>query len=435
MKLLIKKMGINGEGIGYFKRKPVFVEGAFPEETVDVEITETNERYFKAQVKKIVEPSPYRTYAKCPYEEKCGGCTLMKLDYSGQLKYKRELLKEAFQKYSELNPVIKDIIGADSAYGYRNKCSLPVVEKDGTLYNALYRAYSNKPVIIEKCIIHDQTVEKVRKEVLKVLNEQQYRAYDQKSRKGIRHLMVRSLGNQTQIVIVTGNDEISEEAQTRLMNIESVVSVYQGINTSKKAVNQIPERLKLLKGESDIAFEILGVKVRLLPQAFFQLNLEQTLKLYDLVNTLASDAEGTMIEAFCGVGVMGLMLTGSFKKVIGVEIIPEAVKNSRKMAQENNCDNIEFICGDVNKVISEITLNRHIDVLLVDPPRTGLEEETLEVINNSDIGKIIYVSCNPATLAKNIMALKKKYRVKEVYPLDMFPHTPHCESVTVLRRR
>ena len=124
--------------------------------------------------------------------------------------------------------------------------------------------------------------------------------------------MVRSLGNQTQIVIVTGNDEISEEAQTRLMNIESVVSVYQGINTSKKAVNQIPERLKLLKGESDIAFEILGVKVRLLPQAFFQLNLEQTLKLYDLVNTLASDAEGTMIEAFCGVGVMGLMLTGSF---------------------------------------------------------------------------------------------------------------------------
>ena len=105
------------------------------------------------------------------------------------------------------------------------------------------------------------------------------------------------------------------------------------------------------------------------------------------------------------------------------------------MAQENDCDNIEFICGDVNKVISDITLNRHIDVLLVDPPRTGLEEETLEVINNSDIGKIIYVSCNPATLAKNIMALKKKYRVKEVYPLDMFPNTPHCESVTVLRRR
>ena len=435
MKLLIKKMGINGEGIGYFKRKPVFVDGAFPEETADVEITEKNERYYKATVRKIIEPSPYRIHAKCTHEENCGGCTLMKLDYSGQLKYKKELLQEAFQKYSGLNPVIRDIIGADSAYCYRNKCSLPVVEKDGTLYNALYRAFSNKPVIIEDCIVHDKTVEKVRREVLKVLNEQHCRAYDQKSKKGIRHLMVRSLDNQTQIVIVTGNDELSEETQACLMNIETVVSVYQGINTSKKAVNQIPDRLKLLKGESDIVFKMPGVSVRLLPQAFFQLNLEQTLKLYELVNKLVSHDEGTMIEAFCGVGVMSLMLAGSFRKVIGVEIIPEAVKNARKMAQENKCDNIEFICGDVNTVISGITLNRHIDVLLVDPPRTGLEEETLAVINKSDIGKIIYVSCNPATLAKNVMALKKKYRVKKVYPLDMFPHTPHCESVTVLQRR
>ena len=435
MKLFIKKMGINGEGIGYYKRKPVFVDGAFPEETVDVEITETNDRYSRGVVKKVLDASQYRLVSPCPYDEKCGGCSLMSLDYPAQLKYKKELLKEAFLKYSELKPIIKDMIGADKTQHYRNKCSLPIVEKEGKLYNALYRPSTNKPVIIHSCLIHDETTERVRKKVMEVLNRHELKAYELSKKKGIRHLMIRSLGGQTQVVLVTGHDEISSEVINDIMNIETVVSLYQGINVSRKAVNQVPDKLKLLKGESEITFDICGLKVRLLPQAFFQLNEAQTVKLYELVRKLAQKSGKTVVEAFSGVGIMSLMLADGFEKVIGIEIVPEAVKNARKMAEDNEKKNLEFITGDVNKVIYDITLNRQIDVLIVDPPRTGLEDETLQVLNKADIKTIIYVSCNPATLAKNIMKLSEKYSVKEAYPLDMFPNTAHVECVTLMTRK
>ena len=427
-------MGINGEGIGYHNRKPVFVADCFPGETVEVKITERNDRYYKGECIKIYKPSPSRITPECTYSDKCGACSLIKMDYTAQQKYKKELIKEAFLKYTEIKPNIKDLVAADEIFGYRNKCNLPVINHNGTLTNAIYRRDSNKPVVINNCLIHNEQTEKVRKDVLRVLNEHGCSAYDSSTKKGIRQLMVRSLSGQSQIVLVTGHDEFNEDLLNDLFNIESVVSIYQGINVQKDPVQMVPDKLKLLKGQDEIRFEICGIKVRLLPQSFFQLNYDQCVKLYNLVSKLAQKNNGLMIEAYCGVGIMSLMLAQHFNKVIGIEIVPEAVKNAKKMAEENKINNVEFYCDDVCKVIGDITTGKTIDVLLVDPPRTGLDEIMLDTILKADINSIIYVSCNPATLAKDINKLSERFSVKEIHPIDMFPNTPHVETVVLMSR-
>ncbi len=432
MKLEIRKAGINGEGIGFWKRKPVFIEGCFPGEVVECDIIDEG-RHCRGTLKKIIHRSPERIKSICRHDRKCGGCTLMGLNYEAQLNIKKQLLKDALYKYASYEDEIDDIVGSGKIYGYRNKCNLPVVEHDGRLANALYKQGSNHPALIEDCPVHEEKIEEIRKEILDVLNKHHRHAYVHKEKKGIRQLVIRGFENEYQAVIITGNDDLSELTED-LKRIEGLCSVFQGINVHKNPVQMMPEKLKLLYGKEKIETDAGGYRLRLSPQAFFQLNKEQAERIYRDVSGLIKDRKKLIVEAYCGIGAISLHLHDKAEKLIGIEVIDRAVRDARENAKLNGFDHLEFVCDDASKALRRIVKKEKIDVLVVDPPRSGLDSEILETLLKSKIDQIVYVSCNPSTLGKDLCVLQEKYHIDHVQGYDMFPNTPHVETVVSLSK-
>ena len=433
MKITFRKTGINGEGIGYINRKPVFVQGVLPEETADITVTETNARYSRGKVNRIINESRDRVKPVCRHQKYCGGCSMMIMSYRKQLETKRELLKETLEKYADYHGEIEPCTASEKITGYRNKANLPFVYEKGKLANALYFRDSNHPVIIDDCPIHDKKLESIRKKILDVLNEYHCQGYDRKTKKGFRQLVMRILDDHCQIAFVTGNDSIRKEIIDKISSIKEVESIYQGINTISNPVNMLPDDLKLLYGKPRIEFNYGKLSVEIAMKAFFQLNRQQGFNIYQTVEDMIPENCGNVVEAYCGIGLMSLAVAEKANKVTGIEIVPEAIADARRNAKRNNIENVEFICGDSCQEIIRVSKKQPIDVLIADPPRTGLDDQLVENLLAHPVKTIIYVSCNPATLARNIQTLKKQYLVEKVIPFDMFPNTPNIESVTLLR--
>ncbi|MBQ7223909.1 MAG: 23S rRNA (uracil(1939)-C(5))-methyltransferase RlmD [Erysipelotrichaceae bacterium] len=430
MELKIIKMGINGEGIGYLNGKPVFVPGCLPGERAEVIEVRDHGSYATAELTEVVEKSEDRILARCRKQRACGGCALMPIRYPRQLYYKQQLLKEALGKYAGYHGPIEKTVECEHIFGYRNKANLPVVERNGQLFNAMYRQGTNIPVIIEECPLHDQKLEAVRKQVLSVLNECRLGGY--KDKKGIRHLMIRGF-RQYQVVLITGNTEIPEKAISQISRIPGVTGLFQGINTQKDPVSMMPDSLKLLWGDRNISLKMMDLNLSLQPQAFFQLNREQAEKLYGTVREM-TDGHEVVIEAYCGTGLISLLLAQKCLKVTGIDINASAIEDAQSNAAANGITNAEFICSDAAKETVRLLEEGRADTLVVDPPRSGLDDRLLDVINESSLEKMIYVSCNPATLGKNIARLKN-FRIERVVPLDMFPQTANVEAIVRLTRK
>ena len=434
MNIEIKKAGINGEGIGFYKRKPVFIDGCFPEEIVECRLYDEG-RHYRGELIRVIKRSRHRVKIPCAHQRRCGSCTLMPVSYDEQLRIKKQLLEGALFKYTGEEIDVGEIVPSDRQLFYRNKCNLPIIEKDGILINALYAANSNHPVYIDHCLIHDLKVEEIRIKVLKVLNKHRYREYDHHLKKGLRQLVIRGFDKEYQLVLITGKDSIDESTIADLSRINSLVSIYQGINTHKNPVNMMPDNISLLYGEKKIKLKLGKYELKVSPQAFFQLNKNQAEKIYEEVRSLINDKCETIVEAYCGIGAISLYLSDKAEHIIGIEIIDKAIKDARDNAKLNNIKNVSFICDDAPKAIRKLTKEQNIDVLVVDPPRSGLDDELLVTILKSKIRKIIYVSCNPATLAKNLDVLSDKYEIETIKGFDMFPNTPHVETVAFLSRR
>lgn len=434
MILNVKKTGINGEGIACFKRKPVFIEGCFPDETVECSL-EDQGRYFKGKLIKVLKKSPDRISCACLYQKECGGCALMPLEYTKQLQIKKELLKEALYKYAGYKEEIDDITASENHLYYRNRCNLPVIEEEGSLISAMYRSGSNHPIAIEQCPVHDIPVERMRLSILQILNRHHYRAYDHAKKKGIRQLIVRGFDTEYQAVIITGNDVLDQKMVEDLSRIQHLVSLYQGINIQKDPLRVMPEKLKLLYGKEKITVKMGEYSLYLSPQAFFQLNKEQAERIYRDAASLVPDKTGKIIEAYCGIGAISLYLSGKAREVIGIELEKEAVKDAQENAERNGFRNLSFICDDASKAITRILKDEDIDVLVVDPPRTGLDQQLLKTLQRSGIRQIIYVSCNPETLGKDLSVLQDKYHIDSIRGYDMFPNTPLVEALVSLIRK
>ena len=434
MKLEIIKAGINGEGIGFFRRKPVFIEGCFPGEIVDCKLYDEGNHY-RGQLNAILKKSPHRIKPACKNARYCGGCTLMALDYEEQLHIKKQLLQGALEKYTDYHEEFNDIIPSDEIFHYRNKCNLPVIERDGRLINALYKQGSNHPVFIEDCIVQDEGVEVIRKKILRVLSDHHFPAYDRHERKGIRQLIVRGFDNSYQAVIVTGNDTIDEKTIKDLKQIKHLDSLFQGINTVRDPVKMMPDKLRSVFGKEKIELQSGPYQMRLSPQAFFQLNHQQAERIYEDAAALIKDKKKLIIEAYCGIGAISLHLHDKADKIIGIEVIEKAVKDAKENAKLNHFDNLEFRCADAAQEVRKILKNDKADVLVVDPPRTGLDEELITTILKTKIDQIIYISCNPATLAKNLDLLKERYEIVSMQGYDMFPNTPLVETLVCLKRK
>jgi len=440
--LTIKRLGINGEGVGYYKKQVVFVPGALPGEEVVVEATKISPKFAEAKIKKIRIKSPHRVLPLCPVYDQCGGCQLQHLKYDQQLKEKRDIIIQSLERHTRVDISkldIRETIGMEDPWRYRNKSSFQVKAMDGKVLAGLYGLNSHQLINIEECAVQHSQTNEATSAVKRILEELKIPIYNEKSRKGIVRTIVTRVGIQTgelQIVLITTQKElpkvdiIIQEIQKRLPNVKSIV---QNINGQKTSLIFGEETLPLA-GEEFIQETLGDLQFELSARTFFQLNPVQTVKLYNEVKKAAAlIGQEKVVDAYCGVGTIGLWLADQAGEVRGMDVIPESIEDAKKNAKRHGLTNTKYVPGKAEEVLPKwVKKGWKPDVIVVDPPRTGLEGQLIQTILQAEPKKLIYISCNPSTLAKDIQTLSAKFDVKYIQPVDMFPHTSHIETVCLL---
>ncbi len=398
MEYLITDLNHLGQGITRIDNKITFVSKTVSGDIINLEITKSHKNYNEAKLLKIVKPSPDRIEYKCPYYNKCGGCNIANLEYTNQLKYKKEKVINIFKKYNkiDINPTI---IASDEILHYRNKITLQYNEKLG-----LYEEKTHNIIEIEECLLMPQKVN----DIIKLLNKYNYNTSLQK-------IVIRIINNQVMINIIA--KDISKSLIEILKNLD--VSVYHNS--------------KYISGNKVLIETLNNYKFSILPDSFFQINKKQTINLYNQIVEYANpQKEDKVLDLYCGVGTIGIYLSKYCKEVLGIEINKSSIENANINKKLNNVENISFIEADVSKVLS---MKYKADIIIVDPPRSGLDKNTIETLIKINPKKIVYVSCDPITLSRDINLLKNNYILKDIKLYDMFPETYHVESVCVLERR
>lgn len=433
MNTTIKKWGINGEGIAFINKKPVFIEGVIPNETVSYHLVKEGKNFCIGKVDKITSESSSRRHPLCPVWKECGGCSLMHVQYKAQCKMKEQVLKETLKKYADYTGKVEPIIKNPNPLGYRNSCKLPFGSKDGLLSTGMYKKESQDFVGIDRCFTHSKHIERVRKEVVQILNEFRCNPYSKKFNTGFRNLVIKEFDEKLQVILVTAKQEISAEMIERLCQIEGVCSLWQSVKI-KDSVELFGKKMIHLGLDENIYMNLDEFKLSLLPRSFFQLNTAQAINMYKYIRDIVPNCN-TIVEAYSGIGAISLFIKEKAKKIIGIEYIQDAVDNANENAKINNADNVSFICGDAGKELIKLSRNESIDTLIVDPPRTGLDDVMKKTILSSKIDTLVYVSCNPSTLGKDLDILKKKYKIVSIQPFDIFSQTHNIESVCSMKRK
>ncbi|RAS78598.1 23S rRNA (uracil(1939)-C(5))-methyltransferase RlmD [Priestia endophytica] len=440
--LTIKRLGINGEGVGYFKKQVVFVPGALPNEEVIAEITNVKHKFAEGRVKRIRKMSDDRVKAPCPIYEKCGGCQLQHLSYEGQLKAKRDIVVQAFERHGNVRNLEKKLeqtIGMEEPWKYRNKAQFQVGLLKGKVIAGLYGANSHRLININECIVQRPETTKVINNVKQILQDLKISIYDERKRKGLVRTIVTRIGVSTgevQLVLITSKEELPkkdlliQEVKKRLPEVKSIM---QNVNGQKTSLI-FGDKTFTLDGKETIG-EVLGdLSFDLSARAFFQLNPTQTVKLYDEVKKEAGlTGKEKIVDAYCGVGTIGLWLADEAGEIRGMDVIEDSIVDANKNAKAKGYDNAHYVVGKAEYWMPKwVKEGWKPDVVVVDPPRTGCDEKLLKTILDVKPKKVVYVSCNPSTLAKDVKILTKLYKVERIQPVDMFPQTAHVESVTTL---
>ncbi|AYA74605.1 23S rRNA (uracil(1939)-C(5))-methyltransferase RlmD [Bacillus sp. Y1] len=440
--LTIKRLGINGEGVGYFKKQVVFVPGALPGEEVVVEATKVQPKFAEARIKKIRKKSEHRVAPPCPVYEECGGCQLQHLDYRQQLVEKRDIVKQSLERHTKLNVEkldIRDTLGMENPWNYRNKSQFQVGQRDGNLLAGLYGINSHKLVDIQHCAVQHSATNKATSTVKKILQDLKVSVYNEKTRKGVVRTIVARIGVKTeelQIVLITSQRELphKDEIVARIKQaLPEVTSIVQNVNGQKTSLI-FGDETRLLEGREFIQETLGELEFELSARTFFQLNPEQTVNLYNEVKEAAAlTGVEKVVDAYCGVGTIGLWLADGADEIRGMDVIADSIEDAEKNAERHGISHATYVVGKAEQVLPKWAKEGwKPDVLVVDPPRTGLDQQLLNTILKVKPKKIVYVSCNPSTLAKDISVLVSKYKVGYIQPVDMFPQTSHIESVTSL---
>ncbi|KXG78750.1 23S rRNA (uracil-C(5))-methyltransferase RlmCD [Fervidicola ferrireducens] len=439
----ITGMAHEGQGVGRVNGLAVFVEGALKGEKVLARIEKVSKNYAIARVEKIIVPSPERVELPCPYAEKCGGCSLQHLSYKGQLDFKTQKVKDNLERIGHIHTTVLETIGMDIPFKYRNKAQYPVGKKDGRAVLGFYKKRSHELVPIRSCLIQHDFSWQVAELVGKWVEKYQIPVYDEVKHEGLlRHVITRigaKTGEVMVVLVINGRKipRLKELIGALEKNIEGLTSVYLNINTKKTNVILGEENI-LVYGKPYIMDFIGEIKFTLSPNSFFQVNPVQVEVLYSkALEFSALTGEETVIDAYCGIGTITLFLARKAKKVYGIELVSDAVKDARKNARLNGIENVEFIEGAAEEVMPRLlTQGVGADVIVMDPPRRGCEEGLLEAAVEMNPSRMVYVSCNPATLARDLRFLEDRgYKTELVQPVDMFPFTHHVECVALIRRR
>ena len=440
----IVSMGHSGEGVGKYQDFTVFVPYALVGETVEVQITEVKKNYAKGRLCNIEVASPNRIEPQCAIYDTCGGCQLQHLNYEGQLEVKHQQVVDAVQRIGkQADVVIHPTLGAEHPWHYRNKMQFPIGRKGNDVIIGCYAQGTHAIVDTENCVIQHEANNLVANAVRGVIRRLNITTYDETTRQGVLRHVIGRVGiasGEIMVVLVTSTEILPKQekvVEELRRNIPGVVSIIQNINPNHTNVIMGKRTLKLW-GKSTIVDKMGEFSFNISARSFFQVNTKQAEVLYNKAVEYANlTGKETVIDAYCGTGTISLFLAKKAKKVYGIEIVEAAVKDAIKNAENNKIENTEFIVGDAIEVLPNLSEKGiQPDVIVVDPPRAGCEKQVLESFANMNPTRIVYVSCNPASLARDIGVLAELgYVAKEIQPVDMFGATSHVESVALIQRR
>ena len=443
----IKRVGINGEGIGYYKRQAVFIPGALVGEEIVATCTKVAKGYSEAEIKRVKKKSPHRVKPHCSLYGKCGGCQMQHMSYEEQLNVKRRMLMHSIERYAGMQiPMLEKItgstLGMKNPYNYRNKANMPVSQNDDGLLVGFFEMNSRFLIPVENCPVHYDGVNHVIRKSVDLLDDFRVYPYNAKSGKGtVRYVVVRQSksSKEVQVTFVMANDsfpKMKELARELMQKCSDVRSVFMSIN-SGDGHEIFGEDTKLIRGKETISDTLGHLKFNLSAKSFYQLNSEQTYVLYNEVKKAAKVTKNeSVIDAYCGVGTIGQFLAKYAYEVRGVDSNKDAILDARNNAKLNGLDNVTYDVGNAGAIVPKWVKNGFKpDVMVVDPPRSGLDTKIINLILNVRPRTLVYVSCNPSTLAKNLSKLRGQYKIDYIQPIDMFPQTANVECVVRLIRK
>ena len=437
--------GFQGEGIAKIEGITVFVDQAIKGEKIKIKILKVQKNFAYGKIIEFIEKSNTRVEPDCSTYNRCGGCNLRHIKYRETLKIKKAIVQNCMNKALKREVKIDDVIGMKNPLHYRNKLQYPLgLDEQKNPVMGVFSARTHNIIPTEKCFIQNEKCEEIAKDIFEFIKQNNISVYDEKMLKGtIRHIVIR-IGLKTNEILVTlvVNDhklkdkELVQYITRKHPEIKSIVKNFNAKNTNVI----LGDKTEVIYGTGYI-YDILGkYKFKISPLSFYQVNPIQTEILYNTAMQFAgvngtNNKNNIALDLYCGIGTIGIFAAKHFKKIYGIEIIEEAIKDAKENAKINKIENAEFYAGDVEEVLPKIIEKENIkpNVVFVDPPRKGLDNKTIEFLKELKPEKIVYISCNPATLARDLALLDESYEIKEIQPVDMFPFSKHIENVAVLK--
>ncbi|MTI55577.1 MAG: 23S rRNA (uracil(1939)-C(5))-methyltransferase RlmD [Geosporobacter ferrireducens] len=439
--ITIEDIGHNGEGIGRIAGMTVFVAGGVPGDLLKIKIEEVKKNYAAGRIIKIVNPSENRVQPICPIAEVCGGCQIQQIDYAAQLQLKTNRVRANIERIGKLeNVIIHNTLGMKSPARYRNKAQFPVGRSGAQAIIGFYKKGSHEIVDTESCHIQHEINDQLISIIKTYIVEHQVSTYDEKTGHGLlRHVLTKvgfSTGEIMVILVTNGRELPGKEALIKDLTakIPGLKSVAQNINT-KKGNTILGRECITLYGSDQIVDTLGGLRFNISPLSFFQVNPMQTEVLYGKALEYAGlTGKETVFDVYCGIGTISLFLAKKAKHVYGIEVVEAAIEDAKENARINDIENVTFYAGEAEEVVPKLYREGiQADVVVVDPPRKGCDEKVLDTIVKMNPQRVVYVSCNPATLARDLRYLEDRgYHTVEVQPVDMFPHTSHVECVIMM---
>lgn len=434
--------GYEGEGIAKIDDFTVFIPEVIRGETCKVLIVKVNKSFAYGKVLEIISKAESRKKVDCTTYKRCGGCDLRHIDYEYTLKMKQAIVQNLVNKTLSKDIEVNSTIGMQEPYYYRNKLQYPIGKNDkGKAIMGVFAKRTHEIIPVENCFIQNSKAQEVAREFVSLMNEQHISVYDETSRTGaIRHIVVKVgvYTNEIMCMFVTNEEKIQNEE----ILVKKLITKFPNVKTIIKNINQrntnviLGDKNVVLYGRGYIKDKLGEYTFKISPRSFYQTNPTQTEVLYNKAIEFAKlNKDDILCDLYCGIGTIGIFASRYVKKVYGIEIVEEAIEMAKENAVLNGIDNIEFMAGDVEKVFGTMLQENNVipNVIIVDPPRRGLDNTTIETILKLGVSRLIYVSCNPATMVRDLKLLEGKYEVKEIQPVDMFPFTSHVECVAVLQ--
>ena len=433
--------GFEGEGIAKINNFTIFIPNSIKGEKVKILIVKVLSSHAFGKVIEIIQKSENRIESDCKTYKRCGGCSLRHIQYAETLNMKRNAVQSLVNKTLQTKIKVEETLGMENPYHYRNKAQYPVgIDKEGKPVIGVFANRTHEIIPIEKCLIQDEQTEEIAKYIVNYIADNHISIYNENTRKGLVRHIVTKIGkktNEIMVIIVINGNEIPSEKKF----VEALVSKFPKIKTIIKNINEkntnviLGEKNITMYGKGYIEDKLGELTFKISPLSFYQVNPVQAEKLYTIgVESANITKKDVVFDLYCGIGTISLFMAKYAKKVYGIEIVKQAVEDAAQNAKMNSIENAEFIAGDVEEVLDDLINNKKIipDIVMVDPPRRGLDKTSIQNILKIKPKKLVYISCNPATLVRDLKELEESYEINSIKPVDMFPFTSSVECVAVL---